>query len=117
MIRTTTTTTTTITRLQRGETLHMPLDAHTTLQVVAGEVIVREPLRWLGDTVVAPVATLSEGRSHRLQNGGWVELRALGDGAEIRSHRPVSALYAMHAVLAAWQTLWRRAKQGPLQHA
>ena len=105
MIRTTTTT---ITRLQRGETLHMPLDAHTTLQVAAGEVIVREPLRWLGDTVVAPVATLSEGRSHRLQNGGWVELRALGDGAEVRSHRPVSALYA------AWQTLWRRATLSPL---
>ncbi|MEP6721000.1 MAG: hypothetical protein ABJA77_06125 [Variovorax sp.] len=110
MIRTTTTT---ITRLQRGETLHMPLDAHTTLQVAAGEVIVREPLRWLGDTVVAPVATLSEGRSHRLQNGGWVELRALGDSAEIRSHRPVSAVYAVYA---AWQTLWRRATQGPLQH-
>ncbi|MDM0039157.1 hypothetical protein QTH89_22165 [Variovorax sp. J22G21] len=110
MIRTTTTT---ITRLQRGETLHMPLDAHTTLQVAAGEVIVREPLRWLGDTVVAPVATLSEGRSHRLQNGGWVELRALGDGAEVRSHRPMSAL---HALYAAWQTLWRRATLSPLHH-
>ena len=108
------TTTTTITRLQRGETLHMPLDAHTTLQVAAGEVIVREPLRWLGDTVVAPVATLSEGRSHRLPSGGWVELRALGEGAEIRSHRPVSAL---HALYAACQTLWRRATLSPLHHA
>ena len=47
--------TTTLTRLQDGETLHIPLDAHTTLQVALGTVVVRQPLRWLGETVVAPL--------------------------------------------------------------
>lgn len=86
----------TLTRLQQGETLHLPLDAHTLLQVTAGMVVVRQPLRWLADTVVAPVVTLGPGQSCRLEQGGWIALQATGGAAEVRSHRPVPA----------WRALW-----------
>ena len=88
----------TLTRLQQGETLHLPLDAHTTLQVTAGTVVVRQPLRWLGETVVAPVVTLWPGQRCRLEQGGWVELEPLDGAAEVRSQRPAQA----------WHALWRR---------
>ena len=89
--------TTTITRLQQDQALHIPLDAHTTLQVSAGTVVVRQPLRWLGETVLAPVVTLEPGQSCRIEHGGWVELRAQGGDAEVRSDRPSPA----------WQVLWQ----------
>ena len=88
--------TTTITRLQQDQALHIPLDARTTLQVSAGTVVVRQPLRWLGETVLAPVVTLEPGQSCRIEQGGWVELRAQDGDAEVRSHPPAPV----------WQTLW-----------
>lgn len=95
--------TTTLTRLQDGETLHIPLDAHITLQVALGTVVVRQPLRWLGETVVAPLVTLQQGQSCRLEQGGWIELRATDGAAEVRSHRPAPAWRA-----AWWPLGWMR---------
>ena len=92
--------TTTLIRLQQDQALHIPLDAHTTLQVSAGTVVVRQPLHWLGETVLAPSVTLRPGQSCRLEQGGWVELRAQGGDAEVRSDRAAPA----------WQTLWQSMK-------
>lgn len=97
---------TTITSLQQDETLHVPLDARTTLEVVVGTVVVRQPLRWLADTVVAPVVTLVAGQSCRLEQSGWVELRAMEGAAEVRSHRP-AWIWA-----AGWRALGRQVKMG-----
>lgn len=88
---------TTIIRLEQHLALHIPLDAYTTLKVSTGSVVVRQPLRWLGGTVLAPTVTLRPGQSCRLEQGGWVELRAQGGDAEVRSDRPVPV----------WQTLWQ----------
>lgn len=93
-------TVTSLTRLQPGEALHLPLDGRTTLQVQSGTLVLREPLRWLADTVVAPVARLSEGQCHRVAHTGWVELQAGEGGAQVLSHR----------TLTAWQVLWRLAR-------
>ncbi|RZL90475.1 MAG: hypothetical protein EOP76_15610 [Variovorax sp.] len=98
--------TTFITRLQPHQALHIPLDAHTTLRVNAGTVVVRQPMRWLGETVVAPVVRLEPGQSCRIDHGGWVEIRAQGGDAEVQSHRRLPAWFA------AWQALRRLVKQG-----
>jgi hypothetical protein len=93
---------TTTTRLQRGEALHIPLDHLTTLEVDSGRVVVREPMHWLGETMVSPTVTLSHGESHRLERGGWVEVRACGGTATVRSQRPEPVAYL------AWRRLRRR---------
>ncbi|WP_218510011.1 hypothetical protein [Variovorax sp. dw_308] len=93
---------TTTTRLQRGEALHIPLDRLTTLEVDSGRVVVREPLHWLGETMLSRGVTLTHGEFHRLERGGWVELEACGGGAVIRSHRPAPAAFAV------WLALRRR---------
>lgn len=77
-------------RLQRGQALHVALDAGSTLQVAAGAVRLREPMRWLGGTVVAPTLPLEEGQCHHLAQGGWYALEALGDGVELLQHLPPS---------------------------
>ncbi|RYY88540.1 MAG: hypothetical protein EOO24_34050 [Comamonadaceae bacterium] len=89
---------TSLIRLAPGEVLDLPLDTHTTLQVGAGTLVLREPLRWLADTVVAPAAQLSEGQCHRVAHAGWMVLQAGEGGAQLLSHR----------TLTAWQVLWRR---------
>ena len=91
-------TVTSLIRLAPGEALHLPLDARTTLQVQAGTLVLREPLHWLADTVVAPTARLSEGQCHGVAHAGWVELRAGQGGAQVLSHCPPTA----------WQCFWWR---------
>jgi hypothetical protein len=91
-------TVTILTRLAPGEALHLSLDARTTLQVTTGAVVLREPLRWLADTVVAPVVPLSEGERHTLAQGGWVEIRACNGGADVCSFHP----------MPGWRALWQR---------
>lgn len=93
-------TVTSLIRLAPGEALHLPLDARTTLQVQAGSLVLREPLHWLADTVIAPVARLSDGQCHCVGHAGWVELRAGGGGARVLSHRTPTD----------WQLLWHRIK-------
>lgn len=93
-------------RLQPGEALHLPLDARTTLQVLAGTVVLREPLRWLAETAVAPVVDLSPGQCHRLTEAGWVVLQAGAGGAALRAR----------CQLTPWQRLWRRLQRWQRQH-
>jgi hypothetical protein len=83
-------------RLQRGQALHAAFDAGTVLQVTAGTVVLREPMRWLADTMVAPVRRLEEGQCHALAQGGCV-LEAVAADVELQAHRPA----------ARWQGLRR----------
>lgn len=85
-----TSTVTSLTHLAPGEALHLPLDERTTLQLVAGSVLLREPLRWLADTMLAPAVNLSEGQCHRLAQAGWVVVQAGAAGAQILSHRDLT---------------------------
>lgn len=87
--------------LQSGETLHLPIDSGTTLQVVIGNVVLREPPRWLADTMVVPVMLLTAGQCHQVRHGGWMELKAGVDGAQVRSRRSLSTWQAVS------QAVWR----------
>ena len=91
-------TTTHTLRLQRGQAAHVAFDAGTVLQVAAGAVVLREPMRWLAETVVAPVRRLDEGQCHALAQGGGCVLEAVDGDVELLQHRPSSR----------WQGLWRR---------
>lgn len=94
----TSTMTTRTLRLQRGQTVHAAFDAGTVLQVAAGAVVLREPMRWLAGTVVTPAVRLDEGQSHALVEGGGCMLEAVDGEVELLQHVPVSR----------WQGLWRR---------
>lgn len=89
---------TSLIRLAPGEALHLPLDARTTLQVQAGTFVLRGALHWLADTVVVPATHLSEGDCHSVARAGWVALQAGERGAQVLSHR----------TLSAWQRLRQR---------
>jgi len=96
----TTRTVTVLTCLQSGETLYLPIDSNTTLQVVAGSVVLREPPCWLADTMVVPVVQLKTGQCHQVECAGWMEVQAGANGAEVRSYRPLSTWEVV------WQTMW-----------
>ena len=85
-------------RLPRGQAVHAAFDAGTVLQVAAGAVVLREPMRWLADTVVAPVCRLDEGQCHALSQGGGCVLEAVDGDVELLQHVPASR----------WQGLWQR---------
>lgn len=89
-------------RLQRGQALHVALDAGTVLQVDAGALTLREPMRWLGETLVTPAIGLTEGQCHALTGGGWCVLEACGGDATLLQHPPP----------ARWPGLWRRLRPG-----
>lgn len=101
---TSTTTMTRTLRLRRGQALHVALDAGTALQVTAGAVVLREPMRWLGESLVAPATALAEGQGHALTDGGWCVLEARGGDAVLLQHAPVSR----------WQGLWQRLRRPAL---
>lgn len=85
-------------RLQRGQAVHAAFDAGTVLQVAAGAVVLREPMRWLACTAVTPAVRLDEGQSHALAEGGSCMLEAVDGDVELLQHVPASR----------WQGLWRR---------
>lgn len=75
-------------RLQPGQSLQLAMDAGTVLQVAAGTLILHEPMRWIGGTVVRPTLRLSAGQSHRLAQAGWCVLAADGEAVDWRCHAP-----------------------------
>lgn len=91
-------TTTRTLRLQRGQALHAAFDAGTVLQVAAGAVVLREPMRWLADTVVTPTLRLAEGQCHAFAQGGGCVLEASDGDVELLQHVPMSR----------WEGLWHR---------
>lgn len=106
---------TTLIRLQSGEALHMPIDINTTLEVLSGTFLLREPLRWLADTVVVPVVQLTAGQCHRVARSGWIELTADVDGAQVRSVQSLSICQAV------WRTVrtfgWQASAPANKEHA
>jgi hypothetical protein len=87
----------TLIRLQSGEALQISVDSNTMLEVSNGTVLLREPLRWLADTVVAPIMQLTAGQCHRVACTGWIELTAGDGGAQVRSVRS----------LTIWEAVWQ----------
>jgi hypothetical protein len=95
---TSTMTTTRTLRLQRGQAVHAAFDAGMVLQVAAGAVVLREPMRWLAGTMVTPSVRLDEGQTHALAEGGGCVMEAVDGDVELLQLAPASR----------WQGLWRR---------
>lgn len=68
--------------LARGETRRVLLEAGTLVLVVSGSLVLRGPLQWLAETIVAPEQRLAPEQGLELASGGWVDLLA-GDGAQV----------------------------------
>lgn len=85
-------------RLPRGQAVRAAFDAGTVLQVAAGSLVLREPMRWLADTVVTPAVRLDAGQCHALAEGGGCVLEAVDGDVELLQHVPASR----------WHGLWRR---------
>lgn len=85
-------------RLRAGESLHIPLRAGTTVQVLAGALRVSEPARWLAETVVRPAHQLGEGQWLQVADGGWLDIEASAVDVHLMLAQPPEAM--------AW--LWRR---------
>jgi len=72
----------TVLPLARGETRRIRVAARTTVLVVSGSVVVRGPLDWLADTMLAPEQRLGPEQRLEFASGGWVDLQA-GNGAQV----------------------------------
>jgi hypothetical protein len=68
--------------LARGETRRVLLEAGTLVLVVSGSLVLRGPLQWLAETILAPEQRLGPEQALVLATGGWVDLQA-GDGAQL----------------------------------
>lgn len=68
--------------LGRGESRRVLVDAGTTVWVGSGRLVLRGPLVWLAEAVLAPEQSLNAEQTCRVAEGGWIEL-VTGDGAAI----------------------------------
>jgi hypothetical protein len=65
--------------LARHETQRLHVAAATTVWVVSGRVLVRGPLQWLAETLLAPEQCLGPEQRLDLAAGGWIDLVGLSD--------------------------------------
>jgi hypothetical protein len=87
--------------LLAGEQRVLRVAAGSRCLVTRGELRLIEPVRWLGERIVRLDRVLGEGAEHVLEQGGWVTLRALTDGA-LLLEAPASLA---SAVLGAWRVI------------
>ena len=50
--------------------------------VISGSLVIRGPLEWLAETILAPEQHLGQEQGLELTSGGWVDLLA-GDSAQV----------------------------------
>lgn len=102
-------------RLQPGQQQAWYLPAGSTVQVGAGRVSLQAPVQWLADQMLQPRLTLAGGVGHRLAQGGWVQLQALGDRAAVVWVLPAPPGAHARRGLALWQGLQRLCRPKRLQ--
>lgn len=78
--------------LGKGESQRVLVDAGTTVLVVSGRLVLRGPLLWLAETVIAPEQGLCPEQSLVIGDGGWVDLLT-GDGVEVMLIPPGNGLF------------------------
>lgn len=76
--------------LARGELNRVLVESGTTLLVVSGSLLVRGPIRWLAESVVAPEARLGAEQTLVFCEGGWIDVVA-GENLEVLLLRPEAA--------------------------
>ena len=65
--------------LARHETQRLHVSAASTVWVVSGHVLVRGPLEWLAETLLAPEQRLGPEQRLELAAGGWIDLVGLSE--------------------------------------
>jgi len=68
--------------LARGETRRVLIEAGTMVLVISGSLVLRGPLEWLAETMVAQEQRLGQEQMLALRTGGWIDLLT-GDGAQV----------------------------------
>jgi hypothetical protein len=68
--------------LARGETRRVLMETGTMVLVISGRLVLRGPLEWLAETILAPEQRLGPEQVLELAGGGWVDLLA-SDGAQV----------------------------------
>ncbi|MDP9899609.1 hypothetical protein [Variovorax ginsengisoli] len=95
-----------------GETLHIALDARTTLALWRGVAMLHEAPAWLGEQMVTVSHRLAPGQTHRVAQSGWLRIEAQEGPVEIRCTRaPAWPAVAWDAV-ARHVATWRQALRG-----
>ena len=64
--------------LGSGESRQILLEAGSTVLVLDGQLVLRRPLLWLAENVVAPEEFLAAEQAWVAEAGGWVTLQAQG---------------------------------------
>ncbi len=70
--------------LRRGQSHGLQVTPGTQLFAVRGSVVVRSTPHWLADTVWRSRLVIQASEAHAFEAGGWVQLEAQGDTAELR---------------------------------
>jgi hypothetical protein len=89
--------------LARGELNRVLVESGTTLLVVSGSLLVRGPIRWLAESVVAPEARLGAEQTLVFGEGGWIDLVARQD---------LALLLVQPGATGIWQGLRRLGRRG-----
>ncbi len=84
--------------LGKGEARRVLVEAGTTVLLVAGDLVLRGPLVWLAENVVAPEQCLRPEQSLVIEAGGWIDLTAV-EAAELVVMPPDD--------VQVWQTVTR----------
>lgn len=96
--------------LRPGQQQAWYLPAGSTVQVCAGRVGLHAPPQWLADQVLQPHLILACGGGHRLAQGGWVRLQALGGPPAVVQVLPAPPGAPARLAAALRQWLQRRAR-------
>lgn len=78
--------------LGKGASQRVLVEARTTVLVVSGHVVLRGPLSWLAENVVAQEQRLCAEQSLVVEDGGWIDLFA-SDHVELMVLPPEGDLF------------------------
>ena len=90
--------------LAAGQQLSLRVQAGSALQVRRGSVVLSEPPRWVGETMLRLQARLSEGQQHGCAERGWVTVQAGAERSEVWCHAPAPAATRWWPLRKGWAT-------------
>ena len=64
--------------LSSGETRQILLEAGSAVLVMGGQLVVRCPMQWIAENILAPEVFLAAEQAWVAESGGWVTLQACG---------------------------------------
>ena len=103
--------------LEAGQTLHLSVDARTTLRLLTGAAVLHEAPVWLGERMVGTTHRLVPGQPCRPARPGWLRIDAADEAVDILCQREPAwtalAWQGLAARLAAWRGSLRGVAKTP----